>query len=134
MGRLVQYVLILALVDLLFLLTGQLGISSGTSIILQAIINPAVIVSGNWWATLITGTGAIAGLAVVGAVFTGFVTGRSDTLLFATMAGVLALMVGDFIIIFNHLASINFPLAVIIMSPIIVVLALTIPEWLRGKD
>lgn len=134
MGKLVGYILMLATIDLLFLLTGQLGLSSATSVILSAIISPSLITSSGWWITLISGTGGIGLLAAVGGIATGIVIKSENITFFSLMAGGLALLVGDFVLVFNHLASINLPLATIIMSPIILVLALTIVEWLRARD
>ncbi len=134
MGKLIQYILILAIIDLLFIITGQLGFESSTSVILSALVNPSIVLTSNWWASLIKGTGAISSLIITTVVIAGIATRNSDITIFAAMAGVLALLAADFILIYNHLASLNLVLATMIMSPVIIVYVMTVVAWLRGKD
>ncbi len=131
MGKLISFVIMLIFIDLLFLATGQLTLDSPTSAIINSIQDPTILLDTNWWTILITG---LSGLALTTAVVAGFVTRSSDIAIFFVMAGTLALLAGDFLFIYNHLASINTPLAILIMSPIIVIFTLVIVEWARGKD
>lgn len=131
MGKLISFILILVIIDILFLATGQLTLSSPSSLIITAIQDPTVLNATNFWTILITGIGA---LVVVSAIIAGIATRNSDITIFAAMAGSLALLIGDYLVIYNHLASINQPLAIIIMAPIMITFTLTIVEWLRGKD
>jgi len=131
MGKLIGFVLILIIIDLLFLATGQLTLDSPSSAILNALQDPSILLQTNWWTILITGVSA---LAVTAAVIAGIATRNSDIVIFVSMGSALALLVGDYVVIYNHLASINKTLAIIIMSPLIIIFTLTIVEWVRGKD
>jgi len=131
MGKLVGLILILVIVDLLFLTTGQLTLDSPSSIIISAIQNPERIKDVSFWAILVTGIGA---LGIVAGVVAGFVTKQADIFYFVTMGSSLALLIGDYIAIFIYLNAINSVVATLIMSPIIIVFTLVIVEWLRGKD
>ncbi len=131
MGKLVTFLVMLFVIDLLFLATGQLTLDSPSSLIINAIQDPSIIQDSNFWTILITGVSA---LAVGAAVIAGIATRNSDIAIFITMGTALALLTGDYLAIYNHLASINKPLAILIMAPIIVIFTLVIVEWIRGKD
>lgn len=131
MGRLISFVTILIFIDLLFLVTGQLTLDSPTSVILNGLQDPSILLTTNWWTVLVVGLSA---LAVTSAVIAGIATRNSDIVIFFAMAGTLVLMVGDYLVIYNHLASINKPLAILIMSPVITLFTLVVIEWARGKD
>ena len=131
MGKLITLISMLIIIDLLFLATGQLTLDSPSSAILNGIQDPSILKDSNIWTILIAGIGV---LAVVSAVIAGIATRNSDIVIFVSMGTALSVLVGDYITIYNHLASINKPLAVLIMSPIIMIFTLTIVEWVRGKD
>ena len=131
MGKLISFIIMLVVIDLLFLITGQLTLDSPSSLIINVIQDPSTIVQTNFWTILITSIGL---LAVTTAVIAGIVTRSSDVVIFITMGTALALMIGDFAVIYNHLASINRPFATIIMSPILLIFTFIIIEWVRGKD
>ena len=131
MGKLVSFIIILVIIDLLFLITGQLTLDSPSSLIINVIQDPSIITQASFWTILITGIGA---LAVTTAVIAGIVTRQSDIVLFITMGTALALLIGDFAVIYVHLASFNRTLATLIMSPILLIFTLIIIEWIRGKD
>lgn len=132
MGKLVTYLSILITVDLLFLITGQLGLTSPTSIIINAFLNPESITSSQLWILFITGGIGLLTAAVTVAV--GIVTRSFDLVAFIPMALALAALIGDFVTIFVYLSSFNIVLATLVMAPIMMLFALTIVEWLRGKD
>lgn len=134
MGKLIAYIMILVVVDVLFLITGQLSFESTTSIITSAIFQPQLLLTSLWWTTLIKGAGAISTLIVTSTVIAGIATRNSDIAIFGAMASGLVLLLGDFLIIYNHLRMQNETLALLIMSPILVIFGFTIVEWLRGKD
>ena len=131
MGKLVSFIIILIIIDILFLITGQLTLDSSTSIIIQSIKDPSAITKLNFWTVLITGLSVLGATA---AVFAGFVTKSSDVVIFIIMSTALSLMIGDFVNIYNELASFNKPLATIIMAPILIIFALIIVEWAKNKD
>ena len=132
MGKLVSYISILIAIDLLFLITGQLGVNSPTSAIVGAITSPGTMVSSQWWTLLITG--GISLLFVGAAVVIGVVSRSFEIVIFVPMAIALAALIGDFATIFVYLASFNIVLATVIMAPIMILFVITIVEWLRGKD
>lgn len=131
MGKLISFILILVVIDILFLITGQLAIDSPSSLIAQAIQDPSALTGLNWWSIIISN---ISILALTTTVVVGLVTRASDILIWIPMSIVFSVLVGDFLLIYNHLASINQPLAIIIMSPILIIFTLIILEWVRGKD
>lgn len=134
MGKLIGYILIISVFYILFAMTGQLGVESDFSLIVSALANPELLLTSAWWLTLIKGTGGISALIVGGGIIAGIATRNSDITIFSAMAAGLVLLSGDFILIFNNLKQYNFPLAIIIMSPIIVSYAMVVVDWLRGKD
>lgn len=134
MGKLVNYITILIFIDLLFLVTGQLSLSSPTSVILNGIQDPSILLTTNLWTLLFVGVASLGALVATATVIAGIATRNSDIVIFFAMASTLALIVPDFILIYNHLASINKPLAILIMSPVVTLFALTVVEWARGKD
>lgn len=131
MGKLVSLILILVIVDILFLLTGQLAIDSPSSLIIAAIQDPSALTGLNWWVIIIN---QISILALTSTVVVGLVTRASDILVWIPTSLVFSVLIGDYLTIYNTLASINTPLAIAIMSPILIVFALTLLEWVRGKD
>ncbi len=131
MGKLVSFIIILIVIDILFLITGQLTLDSPSSLIINVIQDPSTIVQASFWTILVTGMSLLTAAA---AVFAGFATKNSDITIFIVMGSGLALLIGDFAVIYNHLASFNKPLAVLIMSPILLIFTLVIIEWVRGKD
>jgi hypothetical protein len=132
MGKLISYLAILVSIDLLFLITGQLGLNSPTSIIINAILDPGNITTSQLWILLITG--GISLLAVGAAVVVGIVSRSFEIVLFVPMAIGLSALIGDFATIYVYLASFNAVLATLIMAPIMILFVMTIVEWLRGKD
>lgn len=131
MGKLITLISILIFIDLLFIITGQLVLDSPSSVIINAITDPTTLKDTNFWVVLITGVGL---LTVVGTVIAGIATRNSDILIFVPMAVSLALLVGDYISIFNYLYTLNNVMATIILVPVVLVYTLVIVEWLRGKD
>ena len=131
MGKLVSFIIMLVVIDLLFLITGQLGLDSPSSLILDIIQDPSTITQTSFWTVLITG---VTLLAAVGGVIAGIVTRSSDVTIFIVMGSALALLIGDFAAIYILLANSNRILATIIMSPILIIFSLVIIEWIRGKD
>jgi len=134
MGKLINFITILIFIDLLFLVTGQLTLDSPTSVILNGLQDPSILLTTNLWTLVFVGVASLSALAVTSVVIAGIATRNSDIVIFFAMAGTFALLVPDFILIYNHLASINQPLAILIMSPIVTLFALVVLEWARGKD
>lgn len=132
MGKLISYLSIIVLIDLIFLITGQLTQSSPTSVIINAILDPSNIQSSQLFILLITG--GISLLAVGAAVVVGVISRSFEIVLFVPVAISLSILIGDFATVFVYLASINVVWATVIMAPIMILFVMTIVEWLRGKD
>ncbi len=132
MGKLISYLSIIVLIDLIFLITGQLTQSSPTSVIINAVLDPANIETSQLFILLITG--GISLLAVGAAVVVGVISRSFEIVLFVPVAISLSVLIGDFATVFVYLASINVVWATVIMAPIMILFVMTIVEWLRGKD
>lgn len=133
MGKLVTYISFMIFIDLFFIITGQIGQVSSSSIILNAILNLGNIFGSSFYILLFVT--AIGGIAVTSGVTTGIINKAGiDLLAFTATAVSLSFLVGDFLSIFNYLFTLNEVLAVLIMAPIIILFLLSIFEWLRGKD
>ncbi len=133
MGKLVSMLGILIFIDILFLITGQLDISSGTSVVTGAILDPSLFKSSVFF-LLFLGAAGIAGLVATSGVTTGTLVSATNVLAFAAMAVAMTALIGDFLTIYLTLRASNEVLAIVVMAPIIMLFAVTIAEWLRGKD
>ena len=133
MGKLVTYISILIFVDIFFLITGQLNLDSSTSIVTGAILNPSAFKTSVFF-LLFLGVAGIAGLVSTAGVTTGVIFSATNVLSFTAMAVAMTGLLGDFITIYNSLAVQNEVLAIVIMAPLLMLFAVTIAEWLRGKD
>lgn len=136
MGKAYFYLLILICVDLLFIITGQVT-GTTTSIIFQAIANPATLRTGTYWLSLIGSiatTAGILGLIGAAAVTISTIVTKSDTLLFIPIAFTLALLTTDFITISTYLNTFSPILSAIIITPLIIGYVFIVLEWVKGKD
>ncbi len=133
MGKLITYLSMLIFVDILFLITGQLNLDSGTSIVTGAILNPSAFKTSVFF-LLFLGAAGIGGLIATSGVTSGTLVTATNVLAFTAMAISMGGLLGDFITIYLSLRVYNEVLAIVIMAPIIMLFAVTIAEWLRGKD
>jgi len=132
MGKLTKMIISLVIIDLLFIITGQIEVSSQSSIIGSLINNPSSKTSVFF--LLFLGVTGIASLVATSSVSSGLITRGADVLVFTSMALAMASILGDFANIFITLREQNIVIATIIMVPIMGLFVLTIAEWLRGKD
>jgi hypothetical protein len=151
MGRLQTYLSILIMFDLLFVITGQICTSASscslTSIIFSMAVNPSLSSLSNWFTGLIGNAAAlVAGAASIGTI--AFLIARltssgisaqalfqglaNDSILFAATGIALSLIVGDFVAIFQYLASFSLIGALLSMSVMCTMYILTVLEWVRG--
>lgn len=147
------YLAILIMMDLLFIVTGQLcndgGQCSFTSVIFSMAMNPSLSVLSNWFSTIIGnindvlsgsstsgGIGSLLGYLATTAVAVGslYFGLKNDSILFAGTGLALSLLVGDFINIYAYFYQSNPVVALLLMSPITVLYVFTCLEWIRGKD
>ena len=133
MGKLVSMLSILIFIDILFLVTGQLDVSSSTSVVTGAILDPSLFKTTKFFA-LFLGVVGIGGLIATSGVTTGTLASATNVLAFGAMAFAMIALFGDFLTIYLMLRVHNEVLAIIVMAPIIMIFAVIIAEWLRGKD
>ena len=133
MGKLVTFMSILIIIDILFLITGQLNLDSNTSMVTGAILNPTAFKTSVFF-LLFFGAVGIGGLIATSGVTTGILSTGTNILAFTGMALAMTGLLGDFITIFNTLRDYNVVLATIVMAPILLLFTVTLAEWLRGKD
>ncbi len=142
MGKVITFLTFLIFLDLFFIITGQIGDLSLTSIFFNALIDLQGSASSEFmasllgnmltWALSTTGVASILGGVAVVAI--GVTTGRSDLILFIPIGLTLALIGGDLVLIFGYLLSLNVIVGTLIGGPILLVYVLTILDWLKGKD
>ncbi len=130
--------------DLLFIVTGQacsVDTCSSGSIVFNALINLSSFNFTVFFKELIgdvlnlAGSGAgIASLVAGVSVTLGTVLTKSDSVLFIPVALTFGIIGADFIVIYALLSSINTIAATLIMGPIMVLYAVTVVDWVRGKD
>lgn len=133
MGKLATYFSILIFIDLLFIVTGQINLDSNLSFITGALVDPSNITLTVVF-TVLLGAAGLGALLQQGGVTTGVIVTATNVLAFtATSIGLTALF-GDFTNIFLTLKNHNLVLATFIWVPLMIVLILTIVEWLRVKD
>jgi len=153
MGRLSTYITILVIMDLMFIITGQLcaggGTCSFTSVIFSMATNPSLSILSDWVkqfigsiGDLLTGEASggtlasllstlVAGGVAVGSLVFGL---KNDSILFASTGVALSLLVGDFINIYAYLASSSQLVATLIFAPITIIYVFTTLEWVRGMS
>jgi len=133
MAKFSASLLTLIIVDLLFLITGQFDMETPSSMIFNAITNLSDIQSSIFWLSVV-GVLGIAGIASTSTVRSGIFTQVANVTLFVLMATTLAVLVTDYLVVYNILRNYNEVLATVIMAPIILLFIFTVGEWLRGKD
>ncbi len=133
MGKLINIIMILVFIDIIFLVTGQLNVNSGSSLIINSILDPTTINVQNFWQTII-GKNGLQTLLITGGAFVGALVTATNVLVFTFVALGLALLIGDFMTIYNTLAPLNPVLAIMVMAPLMIYFTFLILEWLRVKD
>lgn len=133
MGKMYTAIISLVFIDILFLITGQLGVESFSSLIINAILDPSSITISTFWTATI-GAGGLGALAAIVGVTVGALISATNVLVFLPLGLVFALLIGDYLTIFNNLSSSNPILATIVMVPIMMAFIFTVIEWVRAKD
>ncbi len=128
-----MFLSILIFIDILFLATGQIDLNSPTSVITDAILEPTLFKSTVFFAMFL-GIVGVAGLIATSGVTTGILANATNVLAFAAMAIAMGALLGDYITVYLVLNAHNQVLSKFIMAPVIMMFAVTVAEWLRGKD
>lgn len=133
MGKLVQMMMILVVIDILFLVTGQLGQTSPSAFMINLISDPTNITASQFWNVLISGGGITTLLATTGVII-GALISATNIIIFLPMGIILASLIGDYVTLFLTLSSHNPVFATIVMVPLMVAYIITVIEWIRAKD
>jgi hypothetical protein len=142
MGKLMTFITILVMIDIMLLTTGVVQDMTFNSVLLNAVLDwrTTDVFSWGFFKQLIgdladaaTGSGLLSLLLGAG-IIAGFFIFPSDTKLFIPIAAFLALASQDFIVVGQQLAEINNILAALFIVPILILYILTILDWVRGRD
>lgn len=146
MTKIAKYILVLIMIDILFIITGQICNDSVgcslNSIIFNTILNISSILTLSFWTEMIGAIGNLftsatgLGSIIVGAtvIVGALALIPSEQRLFIPMAFSLGLLSMDFVFIGTYLISLNVVLGTLIIVPIIILYTFQVVEWLRGKD
>lgn len=149
MGKLISYLMMLIVIEILFVTTAQIspaGSGSGGngligSIIFNAILNLSSLSLQEIFlqaigelGSLFSSPAGVGALILGGAVTLGALFTKNDSILFIPIGFSLAILSLDFVFIGAYLATFNSVLATILMAPIGIIYIMTVLEWIRGKD
>ena len=142
MGKVSKFLTIIIFIDLLFIITGQLGSQTLSSIIFDSILNFKNLQAQDLFKEFIgdifnltsSGTGLLALLASGGVVVGAFLATKEFRILLIPITLTLALVAGDLITINAMLLEANAILASLIMIPLTIIYIFSIVEWLKGSD
>jgi len=131
MARISDYMIIIIVVCLVFHFTGALTEkNTPNSHILELALNPKDIEASDFFRpmTIILASISIAGVAV------GLLTKRYDIIIWVAMFDIFIAFGADLIGIFDVLADVNIPLAIMFVSPLLIIYILAAVEWIRGMS
>lgn len=136
MSKLINLIIFTSVLVLLLHFAGVLTDEEGTGYLLKhlGITDPSNIGSKTFWTTL-AGLGAIAATGVT----IGTLRGTSGMEIMMLTVGVVMipiffLIAWDLVALFNIFAEISRAFAVLIFSPLLILYALSVYEWLRGTE
>ena len=126
MEKVWTYLMMITGILLLFYFT---GLSSGAGTLLSMLLDPENIYTSEWWISVsVLGGGIISGVVI------GIVTRNAELAIMSPITAYLLVAAIDIMMIFNYLASLNWVLAVLFMSPFIYLIPVTFIEYWRGRD
>lgn len=131
MGRLANYLIFLSVILLLFHFAGIID-TGVLSYILAVIQDPSNFGNFSYFTTMNL---ALAGAAAGGAIALGVFTRSSpEFYIILPIAVMFFTITSDFVVLYQKLALIDTNLALLIISPLLIVFILTVVEWARGRD
>ncbi len=130
MGKLTTYMIVISGLLLLFHLGGLIDKTPNAEL-LTAILNPENIKEGNLGLKAII---AIEAIGLVGAVILGLRGGNVELAASSLFAVFLLNFGWDLVRVFSVLRDANEVMALLILSPIMILYVITIVEWWRGRD
>ena len=130
MSRLTVYLGILSVTLIAAYLLGLID-NTGTSTILNWLVNPESFLQTNFYSELLV----LIGLAAVSIITIGFFTiQRTDLAIFSVMVGLLLFVGKDLITIYQNIKVINADFALLFFSPFLLIYILTVIEWWRTSN
>ena len=129
MGKMTTLTIVIAGLSLLFFFS---GLTSDVPSFTTLLLYPENIgVSG----LAVAITAAIALAATVGAIRLGFISLNIELALMATVSLIMLNFLWEIINIYQLISdTINPVISILLFSPIIVIIAITIIDWMRGRD
>ncbi len=151
MGRIATYLTILVVIELVFVITGQMCVGGSSSCTLGSALfgfalDPSSTTSSFWFKTVIGNVadmlsgdsslgalGSLFGVAVAGIAVGSLIFGlKNDAYLWMGTGLALSLLVNDFALFYAYFYSFSPVVATLIFSPIMVIFTFTCLEWVRG--
>lgn len=133
MGKLLILILVFSGILLLFHFTGIIGAEeTANSSLIQMLLNPSTIKDFGIGTKIILALEGI--LAVGGAILVGYLTKDLQSATIAPLAIYLLNLMWDFIKVFQKVYAISPVLAVLIISPVLILFPIVIVDWWRGHD
>jgi len=129
MGKLTTYIAILSTVIIGFHFAGLIG-DTPISWLMDLLLNPEEVSSHAWYTTAFGVFALFSGVAII--VIGTLVPDRLEKAATIGLASLIGILIFDLVSIFNVLALSSLPLAIFVMSPLIVIFVLTVVEWWRG--
>jgi len=126
MSKLLTYIGVMSGVVLLFHIAGLIDTVTPTNMLLTLVLDPQNFSTGSFYNQLILGAMAAVGLTgiVIGIISRDFRFSAKTIMLTPLIA------IGtDFVAVFNVLAAYNRYIALIILSPIIIMYIIVVAEW-----
>lgn len=131
MGKLTTYILVMSGLILLFYFTGLLPESTASNTLLTMLLNPNALsespIGLDSKELLI---GIVAGGIIIGALLIANV----ELGIMAIFVVSISAFLWDFSSVFNRVYSENPVIAVLLFSPIMLLMIITLIEWWRGRD
>lgn len=132
MGRMITFTMILSILLLLFHFEGLIQ-NTPLSFILNVLLDPSSLKDHSWFSGLFAVLIAFSGASIVIGSFVSTRVEQGATIGFTAL--MFTAVLWDFVIFFNIVKQyFGAEWAALIVSPFILMFALTIVEWWRGKD
>lgn len=131
MGNLAKYVFFMSTIIVLFYLAGLVDEYTSIDDFFKFVRNPKDLLTSEFWSEAENIFNAV---ALVGVTIIGAVTRNIQYIAKGSFVIYLANLFTAFLMIYDKVADVNVWIAMLIFSPLLVVLVLTIVEWVFGGD
>lgn len=130
MGKLTTYILILSTALLLFHFAGLIG-DTPISFLLNSLLNPENLQNSSLFTQIGVG---IAALGTIGIIIGAIAPQSSLWIIKGSIATILIIIGWDVLALINQVYLMNGEIALLLLSPFLVVYGVTVIEWLGGHD